>query len=278
MLDPELLKKLNKLDDGEELDLDAVIEAVVERKAGYSPSEKIYWKRRKIQRDVAAIFLLDMSGSTDNTIEDTDDEEDYFDWYLDPMEALAQSRARRAQGLTKEPRRVIDVAKESIVMMINALEAAGDCYGIYGFSGHGRDNVELLVIKGIDEKFSNTVKRRVDSITPRHSTRMGPAIRHAVSKLDTHDAKTKILFMISDGYPQDKDYGRDSNDREYALHDTRMALIEAKRKGITPFCLTIDATGFDFLKEMSHDIDHEVLLNIESLPRRLPILYKRLTS
>ncbi len=278
MLAPELLKKLNKLDDGEELDLDAVIEAVVERKAGYSPSEKIYWKRRKIQRDVAAIFLLDMSGSTDNTIEDTDDEEDYFDWYLDPMEALAQSRARRAQGLTKEPRRVIDVAKESIVMMINALEAAGDCYGIYGFSGHGRDNVELLVVKGIDEKFSSAVKRRVDTITPRHSTRMGPAIRHAVSKLDTHVAKTKILFMVSDGYPQDKDYGRDSNDREYALQDTRMALIEAKRKNITPFCLTIDSAGYDYLRKMSQDIGYEVVNNIESLPQRLPLLYKRLTS
>jgi nitric oxide reductase activation protein len=278
MLAPELLKKLNKLHDGEELDLNAVIEAIVERKAGYSPSEKIYWKRRKIQRDVAAVFLLDMSGSTDNTIEDTDDEEDYFDWYLDPMEALAQSRARRAQGLTKEPRRVIDVAKESVVMMINALEAAGDCYGIYGFSGHGRDNVELLVVKGINEPFSSAVKRRVDTISPRHSTRMGPAIRHAVSKLDTHDAKTKILFMVSDGYPQDKDYGRDGNDREYALHDTRMALIEAKRKSITPFCLTIDSAGYDYLRKMTQDIGYEVVNDIESLPQRLPLLYKRLTS
>lgn len=278
MLAPELLKKMNRLHDGEELDLNAVIEAVVDRKAGQSPNEKIYWKRRKIRRDVAVVFLLDMSSSTANVITDIDEEEDYPDWYFGRLEALSHFRANRAAGLTKGPRRVIDVTKESIVLMINALEAIGDCYGIYGFSGHGRENVELLVIKGIDEQFSGTVERRIDMIRPRHSTRMGPAIRHAISKLETCDAKTKILFLVSDGYPQDKGYGRDSSDKEYALHDTRMALIEAKRKNITPFCLTIDIAGYDYLKEMSDDIGYEVVNNIESLPHRLPILYKRLTS
>jgi nitric oxide reductase activation protein len=162
--------------------------------------------------------------------------------------------------------------------MMNALETTGDRYGIYGFSGHGRENVELLVIKGIDEQFSGTVERRIDMVRPLHSTRMGPAVRHASSKLETCEAKTKILFLLSDGYPQDKDYGRDSSDREYALHDTRMALIEAKRKNITPFCLTIDIAGYDYLKEMADDIGYEVVNNIESLPQRLPTLYKRLTS
>ena len=278
MLAPELLKKLNRLHDGEELDLNAVIEAVVDRKAGQSPNEKIYRKRRKIKRDVAVVFLLDMSSSTANVITDIDEEEDYPDWYFGRLEALSQFRANRAAGLTKGPRRVIDVVKESVVLMINALEATGDCYGIYGFSGHGRENVELLVIKGIDEQFSHTVERRIDMIRPRHSTRMGPAIRHAISKLETSDAKTKILFLVSDGYPQDKGYGRDSSDKEYALHDTRMALVEAKRRSITPFCLTIDIAGYDYLKEMSQDIGYEVVNNIESLPHRLPVLYKRLTS
>ena len=278
MLAPELRKKLNKLHDGEELDLNAVIEAVVDRKAGYTPNEKIYWKRRKIQRDVAAIFLLDMSSSTAEAIKDIDDEDSYFDWYFERMDNLSRLKVSYAEGPAKNTRRVIDVAKESVVLMINALEATGDCYGIYGFSGHGRENVELLVIKGLDEKFSRIVERRIDKIAPLRSTRMGPAIRHASKKLEAHEAKTKILFLVSDGYPQDKGYGRDNNDKEYALHDTKMALIEAKQKNITPFCLTIDIAGYDYLKNMSYDIDYEVITDIESLPQRLPILYKKLTS
>ncbi len=279
MLAPQRFKKLTKLQDGEEFDLDAVIESVVERKAGHTPNEKIYWKRMKIQRDVAVVFLIDMSASTGEVIRDADERGDYPNRHLNNMGAPSQSRAYHAEGLAKRPRRRgIDVAKESVVLMINALETIGDCYGVYGFSSSGRDNVELWVIKGIDEEFSPTVERRIDSIRPLFSTRMGPAVRHAISKLESRDATTKILFLVSDGYPQDRDYGHDSDDKEYALHDTEMAFIEAKQKNIVPFCLTIDAAGYDFLKEMPHDIDHEVILNIESLPQRLPILYKKLTS
>ena len=278
MLTPELLERLNKRHDGEELDLNAVIEAVVDRKAGHSADEKIYWKRRKTKRDVAAIFLLDMSSSTANAIRDRNEEKDYPDLYFGRFKALPQIETHSVEDCSEGSQRVIDVMKESVVLMVNALRITGDSYGIYGFSGHGRENVDLLVIKGIDEQFSQTIERRIDSIRPFHSTRMGPAIRHAISKLETCDSKTKILFLISDGYPQDKDYGRDGNDKEYALHDTKMALIEAKRKDITPFCLTIDMGGYDYLKDMSQDIGYEVVNNVESLPRHLPMLYKKLTS
>jgi len=280
MLSPEFFKKLTRLHDGDGLDLNAVIDAVVERKAGRTPSEKVYWKKRRLQRDVAAIFLLDMSSSTASPVEDADEEADegYFDWYFERMGAVSWLKAYRTEGLTKTPRRVIDVTKDRVVLMISALETIGDCYGIYGFSGHGRENVELLVIKAMDEKFSDTVERRIDGIRPMRSTRMGPAIRHVSSKLEAREAKTKILFLVSDGYPQDKGYGRDSNDKEYALHDTRMALIEAKRKNIIPFCLTIDIAGYDYLEKMSAGFGYEVISNVESLPQRLPVLYRRLTS
>lgn len=279
MLSPELHQKQNRLYDGEGLDLNAVIEAIVDRKAGQIPDEKVYWKRRKIVRDVAVIFLIDMSSSTADIINNTEEEDDDFaDLYFARFEALMRSRADRARGSSKGPRQVIDIAKESMVLMINALEATGDCYGIYGFSGHGRENVEFLVVKDINEGFSPAVKKRIDRVRPRHSTRMGPAIRHASSKLAAHDAKTKILFLVSDGYPQDEEYGRDNNDKEYALHDTRMALIEAKRMNITPFCLTIDIAGYDYLKKMAPDIGYEVVNDVESLPERLPILYRRLTA
>ena len=93
-----------------------------------------------------------------------------------------------------------------------------------------------------------------------HATRMGPAIRHATAKLDAQDAKTKILFLISDGRPQDRGYSREGVEKEYAVHDTHMALVEAKRQGRgPPSCLTVDKSGHDYLKTMCGDMSYEVL-------------------
>ncbi|MDP3062249.1 MAG: VWA domain-containing protein, partial [Chloroflexota bacterium] len=146
-----------------------------------------------------------------------------------------------------------------------------------GFSGYGRENVEFNVIKDEKEGFSDKIKKRLDKITPLHATRMGPAIRHTISKLERLEARTKFLFLISDGRPQDRGYSREGVEKEYAIHDTHMALLEARRKNITPFCLTVDKAGHDYLKAMCGDVGYEVLGDIWALPRRLPSLYKKLT-
>ena len=174
-------------------------------------------------------------------------------------------------------KRIIDLEKESTALLINALESLGDTYGIYGFSGYGRENVEFYVVKDINENFNDKIKRRIDKITPLHATRMGSAIRHCITKLEGQDASTKILFLISDGRPQDRGYSREGVEKEYAVHDTHMALIEAKRKDITPFCLTVDKAGHDYLQTMCGDMGYEVLDDIFTLPERLPMLYRRLT-
>ena len=83
---------------------------------------------------------------------------------------------------------------------------------------------------------------------------MGPAIRHTTFKLEQSDAKAKILFLVSDGRPQDHGYGRDRTEKEYAIHDTHKALVEAKHKGIVPFALTVDKEGHDYLGVMCGDI------------------------
>lgn len=278
LMTPELFKKIKRLHDGEDFDLDAVIEAMVEKKAGVTPSEKIYWRRNKVERDVSVVFLLDMSASTSEAIEDVRQASDAWDFDGDVRGYVARLMAQREEQATQKTKQIIDVEKESLVLLIGALETIGDKYGIYGFSGYGRDNVEFFVIKDIDEEFSEKVKRRIDKIAPLHATRMGPAIRHATSKLEEQDSKTKILFLISDGRPQDHGYGRDSMEKDYAIHDTKMALVEATRRYITPFCLTVDKAGQDYLKKMCHDIGYEVVWNIESLPRRLPALYRMLTT
>ncbi|MEX2245454.1 MAG: VWA domain-containing protein [Dehalococcoidia bacterium] len=279
MLKPEMYRKLKRLLDGEEFDLDAVIDYAVERRAGHSYTDKVYWRRNKIERDVAVVFLLDMSASTDEEIEKRKqkymDDEDFDDDPRKYFQWLAQRRA--AQSITP-PKRIIDLEKESIVLFIKALETIGDSYGIYGFSGYGRDNVEFYVIKDLDETFGDKVRKRIDKIAPIRSTRMGPAIRHATAKLDAYDAKVKILILVSDGRPQDHGYGRDRTEKEYAIHDTKQALLEARRKGITPFALTVDKEGHDYLGQMCEDMGYEVVAEVEQLPQRLPALYRRLTE
>jgi len=274
---PESFRKIKHLPDGEEFDLDSVIDAIIDRKSGISPTDKVYWRRNKTVRDVAVVFLLDMSASTAEAIEDNKKKPDEWDAPDDPVEYMLWLRAKRNQGQRRPYKRIIDLEKESAVILIRALESIGDMYGIYGFSGYGRENVEFYVIKDINEALNDKVTQRIDKISPMHATRMGPAIRHVTAKLDRLDARTKLLFLISDGRPQDRGYSREGVEKEYAVHDTRMALIEARRKEITPFCLTVDKQGHDYLKTMCQDMGYEVLDDIAQLPERLPYLYRKLT-
>ena len=259
---PELYRKEKRLPDGSDHDLDSAIEAMTDLRIGVSPSEKIFWRHHKIDRDVAVVFLLDMSGSTGEAIKTV----------------TAANPPMPGRGLERSQRRIIDVEKESIVRMMDALEAIGDCYGVYGFSGHGRDNVEFYVIKDLDEEFSLDVAKRFGRIGPLHATRMGPAIRHTIGKLRPQETRSKFLFLISDGRPQDRGYSQEGAEKGYALHDTRMALIEARREGIYPFCLTVDRDGNDYLRTMMDDFSYEVLADVSLLPLRLPQLYRRLTT
>jgi nitric oxide reductase NorD protein len=256
---PELYRKLKRLPDGVEHDLDAAIESLTELRAGKMPSEKIFWRPHKIDRDVTVAFLLDLSGSTGESI---------------GRFAALPANASAGEGV---PRRIIDIEKEAIVLMSDALETIGDRYGVYGFSGHGRENVEFYIIKEIDESFGPEVAQRFDRISPLHATRMGPAIRHATMKLGQQQSRSKFLFLISDGRPQDRGYSQESSEKGYAIQDTRMALAESRREGITAFCLTVDREGNDYLRAMMGDFAYEVLPDVSLLPLRLPQLYKKLT-
>ena len=276
MISPEMLKKVNKLEDGEEFDIDDVIEAFVDIKTGVSPSEKLYWRRNKIQRDVACVFLLDVSASTAESIEDSNTSNDW-DVPDDPVDYMKWIKSRRKSGIVRTYKRIIDVEKEASVLLIDALENLGDQYGIYCFSGYGRENVEFYTVKDLEEKMNDNIKGRIDKISPLHATRMGPAIRHAISKLDKVHSRTKLLFLISDGRPQDRGYSREGVEKEYAVHDTKMALTEAKNKDINAFCLTVDKNGHDYLKTMTQDMGYEVLDDVKDLPERLLDLYRSLT-
>ena len=141
----------------------------------------------------------------------------------------------------------------------------------------GRENVEYYVIKGLDEEFSLEIAKRLGRVSPLHATRMGPAIRHTAAKLRQEATRSKFLFLISDGRPQDRGYSQEDSEKLYAVQDTRAAFAEARREGIQPFCLTVDKEGNDYLRAMMDDFSYEVLADVSLLPERLPQLYRKLT-
>jgi nitric oxide reductase activation protein len=174
--------------------------------------------------------------------------------------------------------KVIDIEKEALVVMAEALDELGDEYAIFGFSGYGRKEVDFFAIKDFQEEYKEEVKGRIGGLKAQRSTRMGTAIRHAATKLTGREQKVKNIILISDGYPQDYDYGEDRTSKEYALQDTMRALEEAAREQIHTFCITVDRAGNDYLRKMFPASRYLVIEEICELPRELPKIYRRLTT
>jgi nitric oxide reductase NorD protein len=244
-------------------------------------------RRNKRDRSVAALFLLDMSASTDDEVKEpaapvvpeTSVQQpprlyDFSGFVREDHYAPAPPKP----AVEKPRRRIIDVEKEALILMAEALEALGDDYAVYGFSGYGRDQVDFFVAKEFTDRYDERVQGRIAAMRPHRSTRMGPAIRHAIRKLERQEARLKTLLLLSDGYPQDYDYGKDRKSKDYGIQDTMMALHEARLKGIQTFCITVDPAGHDYLREMCPDHKYLVIEDIASLPRELPKIYRGLTT
>jgi nitric oxide reductase NorD protein len=251
LMKPENLKRVANELDGDDYDLNAVIDYVVDRRADGQQSERIYIKRLRRERDVAVSFLLDQSSSTARTI-----------------------GRHPLQPYTYPGRRIIEIEKEGLVLMSEALEAVGDVYSISGFTSEGRRNVKFYVVKDFNERYSEEVEQRIGGITYQNNTRLGAAIRHAAAKLAQQEARTRLLIVLSDGRPYDHDYG----DARYAREDTREALRQAKNQGITPFCITIDRESETELRDLYGEIGYTIIDDVLTLPERLPGIYRRLTT
>ena len=243
LMRPEALRKMRYMEDGDDLDTDGLVEYVVDRKARVSPTPRVYIKREKRDRDVTTAFLVDMSSSTDRKIDGR--------------------------------KRIIDIEKEALLLMCEALEAIRDEYAIYGFSGSGREEAEFYVVKELGERYDDRVKNRIGGIYARQKTRMGPAIRHATRRLAGADSNVKLMILLTDGKPYDSDTYQDNS---YAQEDTKMALREARREKIHLFCVTVDREGADYLPHMYSDANFVVVDDIRTLPQKLPQLYRRLTT
>ncbi len=240
-LRPPAFRRVMGQPDGDEVDLDAVVRRTGEQRAGMEGDDRIYIRREKRERDVAVAFLVDMSGSTSRQL---------------------------GSG-----RRVIDIEKEGLVLLCEALDALGDQYGLYAYSGQGRARVDFLTIKDFDDRLGASTAHRLGGLAPRHQNRDGAAIRHATTKLLKRDVKNRILMLLSDGRPLDDHYKDD-----YSLEDTKAALREARHRGIETFCVTIDREAESYVRRMYAEARYCVISSVESLPARLPRIYRQLTA
>jgi len=237
----EALRDENRLDkrqtQGDEIDLDALIEALADAKDGREMSDRLFVRLHRAERNIAVAFLVDMSGSTKGWINEAE--------------------------------------REALVLLCEALELLGDRYAIYGFSGTTRKRCELFRIKTFDERYGDEVKARISGIRPQEYTRMGFALRHMTKLLNQVEAKTRVLVTLSDGRPDDY---FDVYRGQYGIEDTRMALLEAARTGIHPFCVTLDRDARDYLPHMYGSARYIILDDVRQLPVKVTDIYRRITT
>lgn len=218
---------------GDELDIAAYVNAVVDRRAGRSPDDRLYIDARPARRGAAIALLVDASGSTDLRV--------------------------------TESMRIIDIERIALLLAGEALDALGDLYAIYSFSGKGPANVKLSVIKDFGERNGDAIHERIAGIVPEGFTRLGAAVRHATAQLARQSAGHRLLLILSDGRPHDLDQYQGP----YGVEDARQAVMEARTSGVFPFCITIDGETSEYLPRIFGRAGHTVLRRPEQLPTAL---------
>lgn len=242
LLRPEGLQILRHWPEGDSFDYDALIEYALDRRLKITPDERFYRKRLKVDRDVAVFLLIDVSSSTKNKLPDSQ-------------------------------KTILEVEKEALVLFCEALDRVGDSFAIAGFSGSGRLAAEFFLVKDFAESLSDEVKSRLGALRPEKNTRMGPAVRHATSKLAAYPAKVKLLVILSDGLPNDQDYSQ-----EYAIEDCRAAIRESRSKFVHVHAITVNAANSSHFDRLYGDVHHSVIADVKDLPDKLPRIYRALTK
>lgn len=228
--------------DGSDLDLDQWVRYEADRRLKDAVIDRGFYRAQvNRQRDLACLLLADLSLSTD---------------------AYASDHAR-----------VIDVIRDSLYLFSEALSATGDRFALYGFSSLKRGHVRFHNLKGFDEPYDNRIRGRIAAIKPGYYTRMGAAIRHATGLMLKQQSQQRLLLLLTDGKPNDLD----QYEGRYGIEDTRVALLEARKLGLRPFCVTIDREANDYLPHLFGVGGYAVIRRPEELPRELPLLYAQMT-
>ncbi len=269
-------QRARRLRDGDALDLDAALDAQVARRAAPLPADdRVYQARPLRQRALSVALLLDMSSSTGYPIPAPPGTATPAP---EPDDVLWQVAGSRLAVDSTPRRRVIDVVRDATALLCEALQAMGDRHAVFGFSGQGRLNVDCAVIKDFADPWGPPQAAALAAVQPQGATRTGAAVRHAVHRLRAEPSRRRLLIVLSDGYPQDSDYGDGPDALQHGLQDTAQALREAERAGVACFQLSVDAAANDYLRRISPKHRYWVLDEVNALPARMLALARLLAA
>lgn len=243
MLQPEGVIRQRNMEDGDEIDINAAIDAMVSIRMGEQPNPRITMRNVIKNRDLAVVILLDLSESTNE----------------------------KMQGSEKT---VIELTREACALVATAINGIGDPFAIHGFNSDGRHDVHYYRFKDFKEKFTDEVKSRLAGMTGGLSTRMGAAMRHAGLHLLKQPERRKLLLVVTDGEPADID----ERDPQHLRYDTKKAVEELYGKGVMTYCLTLDPNADNYVKRIFGANNYTVVDNVDRLPEKLPVLFATITK
>lgn len=242
LLQPEGVQRMRNQEDGDEIDLNAALDAVISMRMGQMPSSRITMRNVIRRRDLSIVVLLDLSESTNDKLDRSD-------------------------------KTVLALTREAAALVATAINGVGDSFAIHGFASDGRHDVQYYRFKDFSQPWDDTAKARLAGMRGGLSTRMGAAMRHAASHLLKQPERRKLLLIVTDGEPADVD----ERDPQHLRMDTRKAVEELGAKGVMTYCLTLDAHADRYVKRIFGANNYTVVDHVARLPEKLPTLFATLT-
>ncbi len=243
LLTPEGVQRQRGMEDGDEIDINAAVDAMVSIRMGEQPNPRITMRNVLKTRDISIIVLLDLSESTN--------------------EKIAGSE-----------KTVLELTREAATLVATAIEGIGDPFAIHGFASDGRHDVQYYRFKDFNQHFDDEAKSRLAGMAGGLSTRMGGALRHAGHHLLKQQEKRKLILLVTDGEPADID----ERDPQHLRHDTKKAVEELYSSGVLTYCLTLDPNADSYVKRIFGENNYTVVDHVDRLPEQLPLLFASLTK
>jgi len=250
-LQPQGIVRRRGYEEGEELDLNAAVRAMIDIRRGVMPDPRINIRITRHVRDLSIVVLMDLSQSTNDKVGVKEGEPGY---------AEAPS--------------ILDLTRESTGLLAWAIDSIGDNFAVHGFASDGRHDVQYYRFKDFNQPYDDDAKSRMAGMKGGLSTRMGAALRHAGWHLDQQPAQKRLVLLITDGEPADID----ERDPQYLRHDAKKAVEDLRMKGIHTYCLTLDPEADRYVARIFGENGYSVVDRVERLPERLPAVFAALTG
>ncbi len=251
-LQPQGIVRRRGYEEGEELDLNAAVRAMIDIRRGIMPDPRINIRITRHVRDLSIVLLLDLSESTNEKIGDLKEGEDGYE----------------------DQDSILDLTRESAGLLSWAIDSIGDNFAVHGFASDGRHDVQYYRYKDFDQPYDDEAKSRLAGMKGNLSTRMGAALRHAGWHLTQQNAQKRLVLLVTDGEPADID----ERDPQYLRHDTKKAVEDLAMQGVYTYCLTLDPNADRYVSRIFGENNFSIVDDVERLPERLPNVFAALTS